>query len=85
MRITAHQRRELLVDQLHDLLSGVQRLEHLGAERALLHRRGELLDHLEVDVRLEQREADLAHRLVDVVLGELSARADVAEGGLEAF
>ena len=38
---------------------------------------------LEVDVRLEQREADLAHRLVDVVLVQLAARADVGEHGLE--
>ena len=53
------------------------------AERPLLDRRGELLDDLEVHVRLEQREPYLAHRLVDVVLGQLAARADVAEGGLE--
>ena len=45
---------------------------------------GELLDDLEVDVGLEQREADLAHRLVDVGLGQLSARADVGERRLEA-
>src|SRR5213076_2451780 len=74
---------ELLVDELHDLLAWVQRLEHVGAQRALLHRRRELLDDLEVHVRLEQREADRAHCLVDVVLGELAPRADVAEGGLE--
>ena len=81
----AHQLGQLLVDELHDLLARVQRLEHLGAERALLHRGGELLDDLEVDVGLEQRQADLAHGLVDVVLGQLAARADVGEGRLEAF
>ena len=71
----AHQAGELLVDELHDLLAGVERLEHLGAERALLHRRRELLDDLQVDVRLEQREPHLAHRLVDVVLGERALRS----------
>ena len=35
-------------------------------------------------VRLEQREAHLAHRGVDVVLAQLAARANVAESGLEA-
>ena len=53
-------------------------------EAALLDRRGELLDDLEVDVGLEQREADLAHRLVDVVLGQLAAGANVGERRLEA-
>ena len=44
---------------------------------------GELLDDLEVDVRLEQSQAHLAHRLGDVVLGQLAARADIVEGCLE--
>ena len=43
-----------------------------------------MLDDLEVDVRLEQGEADLAHRRVDVGLAQLAARADVGEGRLEA-
>ena len=50
---------------------------------ALLDRVRELLDDLEVDVRLEQREADLAHRAVDVVLGQRAAAADAGEGLLE--
>ena len=62
---------------------GLSDAEHVLPERPLLDRRGELLDDLEVDVGLEQREADLAHRLVDVVLGQLAARADVGEGGLK--
>ena len=35
----AHQLGELLGDDLHHLLAGVERVEHLLAERALLHRR----------------------------------------------
>jgi hypothetical protein len=80
----AHQLGQLVGHDLHDLLARVERLEHVLAERPLLYRRGELLDDLEVHVRLEQREAHLAHRLVHVVLGQLAARADVAEGALEA-
>jgi hypothetical protein len=78
-----HQRRQLLVHDLHDLLARVEALHHLVPERAFLHGVGELLDDAEVDVRLEQREADLAHRLADVVLVQLAARADVGEGRLE--
>ena len=73
-----------LVFDLHDLLAGVERLERLRAQGALLHGRGELLDDLEVHVRLQQREAHLAHRLRDVLLGQLAARADIAEGLLKA-
>ena len=40
---------------------------------------------LEVHVGLEQREPHLAHGLVDVVLGERAAAADVGERLLEAF
>ena len=43
----------------------------------------ELLDDLEVDVGLEQREPDLAHRLRDRLLVEAALAAQVAEGVLE--
>src|SRR5215207_3498875 len=80
----AHELGELLGDDLHHLLARVERLEHLLAGGALLDPGGELLDDLEVHIGLEQRQAHLAHGLGDVVLGQPAARADVAEGGLEA-
>ena len=79
----AHQRRELLAYQLDHLLPRVERLEDLGPERPLLDLRRERLDDLEVHVGLEQREPDLAHRLRDVVLGQLAARADVRQRRLK--
>src|SRR4051794_1801341 len=82
-RGAAHEGRELLVDDLDDLLAGVELTDHVGAQAALLDAARELLDDLEVDVGLEQREADLAHGLVDVVLGQGSAGADVGERLLE--
>ncbi len=66
-----------------DLLTGSQALRHLLAERTLLDGGGELLDDGQVDVRLEQREPDLAHRLRDRLLVELSARAEAAEDRLQ--
>ena len=62
---------------------GLSCADDLGAEAALLDGRRELLDDLEVDVGLEQRETDLAHRLVDVVLGQRAVGADVGERLLE--
>ena len=43
----------------------------------------EVLDDVEVDVGLEQRETDLAHRLRDRLLVERPARAEAAENGLK--
>ena len=80
----AHQLGQLLVDDLHDLLAGLEALQHVLAERALADRGDELLDDLEVDVGLEQREADLARRARDGLLVEAGAAAEVAEGVLEA-
>jgi hypothetical protein len=49
----AEQRGELLVDDLDDLLPGVERLEHLCADRARSNARHEVLDDAVVDVGLE--------------------------------
>src|SRR5204863_2535889 len=56
---------------------------HLRTGRPLAHARDEVLDDLEVDVRLEQREADLAHRLAELLVGEASVAAKVAERRLQ--
>ena len=71
------------MDDLDDLLPRRQALRHLRAKGALLHRRDELLDDIEVDVGLEQCEADLADRRVDIVLAQTPARAQVAENAAE--
>ena len=79
----AHQLRELLVDDLHDLLARLEPLEDVLPERALPHRADELLDDLEVDVGLEEREADLARGARDGLLVEAGLAPEVAEGVLE--
>jgi hypothetical protein len=71
------------VHDLHDLLARVEPLQDVLSGRALAHLGDEVLDHLEIDVRLEQREADLAHRLRDRLLVEAALAAEVAEGVLE--
>ena len=71
------------MDDLHDLLARRQAPRHVGAERARLDPGDEVAHDLEVDVGLEQRQADLAHRLRDRVLVELAAPPEVAEGRLQ--
>ena len=79
----AEQLGELLVDDLHDLLARRQAREHLLADGALAHGGDERLDDAEVDVGLEQREADLAHRAIDVLGAERAAGAQIAERCLQ--
>ena len=78
--LAAEDRDELVVDDLDDLLGGVQRTADLLAAGPLLDRGDELLDHGQRDVGLEQRDADLARGGVDVGLGEPALAAEVLEG-----
>src|SRR5207237_8133758 len=56
----AHQRRELLMDDLHDLLAGGEALQDVIAQRLLADACDEVADDGEVDVRFEQGAAELA-------------------------
>ena len=78
--LAAEDRDELLVDDLHHLLRGIERLADLVAERTLAHLRRELLDDGERDVRVQQGATDLADGSVDVRGRELALGAEVAEG-----
>ena len=79
LRRLAQRRQQLLVDDLDDLLRRRQALHHLGADGALADARDELLDDLEVDVGFEQRQAHLAQRGIDVLLGQAAARGQLIE------
>src|SRR5262249_4635494 len=75
---------ELLVHDLDDLLCGAQALRNLRAIRAFLDASDARPHDAHVDVGLEQREADLARDVVDVLLGELAASAQPLEDSVEA-
>ncbi len=75
---------ELLVDDLDDLLGGVQRLGDLGAARPLLHVGDEGPDHGQGDVGFQQGDTDLACRGVDVRLGQAALAPEVLEGRAKA-
>ena len=61
----AEQRDHLVADDLDDLLRRREAAEHVLPHRPVANAVDERLDDLEVDVRLEQREADLAQRGLD--------------------
>src|SRR5690606_17216560 len=76
---------QLFVHDLHDLLARREALLHLNADRTLAHPLDKGLDHAVVDIRLQQRHADLPHRSVDVVLRQLAVLAQVAEDTLQSI
>jgi hypothetical protein len=80
-RAAAQHFHQLVMHDLDDLLGGVQPLEHVSAERLLLHRRDELAHDLQADVRFEQRDADLAQGNLQVVLGDFSPAPQLVEDG----
>ena len=82
-----HQLDQLVVDDLDHDLTGGQTPGHRLAERLFTHIVDELTHHGEGDVGLEEGHAHLAHRLLDVVLGQTALTAqivqDIAETVLE--
>jgi hypothetical protein len=66
---------DLVVDDLDEHLSGRDRLEDGLADGLLADAIEEGAHHRERDVRIEQRETDLAEALLDVGFGELALPA----------
>ena len=66
----AHQRGKLAVDYADQRLPGRQRADHFLADRLVLDLRHEVLDDRQRHVGLEQREPDLAQRVLDIGVGE---------------
>lgn len=71
------------MDDFDDLFGGIESGGYLGAEGAGADVLDELVDDGEVDVGLEEGEADLAKGLGDVLVGDGALAAEVLEGTLE--
>ena len=69
-RLAAEQGNQFLVYDFNDLLRWRKAFQDLGIGRLFGDGLDEILRDLEVDVRLEQRHADLTHSLLDVGLGQ---------------
>ena len=81
----AEQRQHLVADDADDLLRRRQALEDVLIDGAIAHAVDERLDDLEVDVRFEQRHADLAQRRLDGLLRQASFAAKRAENPLQSI
>ena len=81
--IFAEEGDELVVDDFDDLLGGAEGGGDLGAERLDADVGDEVVDDVEVDVGLDEGEADLAHGVGDVFFGDGALAAEGLEGTLE--
>ncbi len=70
---------QFVVHDLDDHLAGRDRLDDVDADRALLHLLDEGARHVERDVGLQQRAANLAQRRVDVLLRQRAAPRQAVE------
>jgi hypothetical protein len=83
MPAAAEQRHQLVVDDLDHLVGGRERGEHVLADRLRLHTLDEAAHDLEVDVGLEECNADFAECGLDVVLGQPAVAAQLVEDALQ--
>ena len=83
-RLAAEHGGELGVDDLDDLLAGIERLAEAGADGLLADAGDDVADDADVDVGLEQRRADLLQHLVDIGLGEAALAAQPLDDAFEA-
>src|SRR4029077_13861168 len=68
--VAAEERLQLVADDLCDLLRGREGGQDILTDGLFANAGGELFDDFEVDVRLEQSNADLLERVVDMPLIE---------------
>ncbi len=69
--VAAQERGQFILENFDDLLAGGDAAEHLLAQRLFLDAGDEVLRDGEIDVRLEQRHADLAQGVGDIRLADL--------------
>ena len=81
----AHQFRQLLVDDLHNLLGRRQALQHVAAHAALGDLSDEILDHLIADIRLQQSQADFTQAGPDIALRQTALAPQTLEGFIQFF
>src|SRR5262249_11319061 len=77
------QDRQFVIKNLNDLLAGRNAAQDRFTERVLFNTRDEIFGDLEIDVSIEQREANLPQRGVDVGLADFSVAAKILENLLQ--
>ncbi len=85
LRLAAERLDQRVMHDFHDHLAGRDGFQHRRADRLGARLVDERAHDLERDIRLQQRAAHLAHRGVDVLLGERAAAGQLVEYAGELF
>ncbi|OQB97186.1 MAG: hypothetical protein BWX80_04141 [Candidatus Hydrogenedentes bacterium ADurb.Bin101] len=80
-----HNLDQFVVHNLDDLLAGVNTGKHFLTDGRFLNIGDKLLYHLNVDIRLQQRDAYLLQRLAHIRFGQAALAANGLEDGFKAF
>ena len=80
---TAEQFDHFVVHMFGELLARRHAVDHIGPHRLLAHTADEILYHLKMDVRFQQRHADIAQRVLNIFLRKFSVPAEIFEGFLK--
>src|SRR5688572_16955178 len=83
-RVAAKHADQLVVDDLDERLAGIEAARDLLTKGAVADSLDERLRNGQRDVGLEQRHANRAHRLADVVFGDPAAACHALDGLREA-
>ncbi len=84
-RVLAQHLHHLVAHNLDDLLARRKRRQHFLPDGLGLDLINQLLDDLEVDVGLKQRQPNLPQRLLDILLGKRGLPAQSLECALKFF
>ena len=71
------------MNDLYDLLAGMDAIDYVLPKRRGLDIGNELLDDFIIDIRFEQGQPDLFQTVLDVFLGEFALTPDIPEYGIE--
>ena len=74
---------QFVVDDLDDLLPGIQSPRDFRPHRALTHSCNERFDDAEMHIRFEQCQAHFAHRCVYICFGEFSSPSELVKDLVE--
>ena len=85
LRVRSQSLDQLVVHDLHDHLAGRDRLDHVDADRALLHLLGEAARDVERHVGLEQRAPHFAQRRLDIGFRQRAAPGQPVEDAVQPF
>lgn len=76
---------QLFIDDLKHLLRRRETAQHFRANSLRLHPLDELTHQLQADIRLQQRQPDFAHRLIDICLGQLALPTQIGKNTLKSL